>query len=56
MRDAIEDSVDQTLNTLPMFKLSYLDRNNIGAEGCSHLLKAQLTNLHTLNVCIFYAI
>ncbi len=52
MQASIEGLVDQPQHTQPMYQLLYLDNNNIESEGCSHLSKAQWTNIHTLNLGI----
>ena len=33
----------------------YLDGNNIGADGCSHLSKARWPNLQTINLSKEYS-
>jgi len=53
MQPSIEGSVEQPPHSPPMYQSCYyLESNDIGAEGCSHLSKAQWTNLHTLYLCI----
>ncbi len=52
MQLSIKGSVEQPPYTQPKYQLGYLGWNNIGAEGCSHLSKAQWSNLHTLDLCI----
>ena len=31
--------------------IQYLDENNIGAEGCSYLIKAHWINLQMIDLC-----
>ncbi len=56
MQPSIEGSVEQSPLTQPRHHLGYLEQNNIRAEGCSHLSKAQWTKLQTLDLGISWVI
>ena len=51
MQAFIRDSLEQSQNTLPKYHVCNLGTNNFGAEGCSHLSRAQWSNLLLIDLC-----
>ena len=56
MQISIAVEVEQPPNTQPRYQLWYLDKNNIGAEGCNILSQSNWNNLQTLGLRISYGI
>lgn len=55
MQSACKGAVAKPPHTLSRYHFCYLDGNNIGDEGCSHLSKAQWPKLYTFYLGIFCA-
>jgi hypothetical protein len=52
MQDNQEFKMAQSSKTVSPYKIIKVESNQIGSQGCLHLIKASWPNLEEINLCI----